>query len=277
MGRVLLCIGKYAEKPYFVEKAYKNVYSAEELCYCLMENSYLIDEEIVDQKLADWLREACGLPELADRLKKLLKEDCTAGRYVGEILEYVGYGSSGDIERAKENLEKETGLNLHEKKKARADYLTENGKYMLAVKNYDSLLEELPEAEKKLRAEALHNRGVAYAELFRFSCAADSFLQAYECGGGEESYIAYLAAMRFDMEETAYVDFAAKQPQSYEASLKVEKLMEDAAREFEGTEESRMLFTLRVCKEEDHTVSYYEEMERITGELKEKYREIAAG
>lgn len=42
MGRVLLCLGRYARNPYFVERAYVNVYSVEELCYCLIRNAYLI-------------------------------------------------------------------------------------------------------------------------------------------------------------------------------------------------------------------------------------------
>ena len=36
-----------------------------------------------------------------------------------------------------------------------------------------------------------------------------------------------------------------------------------------------VLFTLKVCKEEDNSVSYYEEVERITDDLKEQYRQMA--
>ena len=77
------------------------------------------------------------------------------------------------------------------------------------------------------------------------------------------------------MEEREYVNFIALQPRGYEQTFTVEKRMEDAAGEFEGTEESRMLFTLKVCKEEDNSVSYYEEVERITDDLKEQYRQMA--
>ncbi len=60
MGRVLLCVGKYADKPYFLERLYVNVYSAEELCYCLMQNAFLIGKEIVDEGLAEWLANRIG-------------------------------------------------------------------------------------------------------------------------------------------------------------------------------------------------------------------------
>lgn len=86
----------------------------------------------------------------------------------------------------------------------------------------------------------------------------------------------HLAANRMRMEETEYVDFAAEGQDNYQLTLKVEKLMEDAVKEFEGTEESRMLFTLGVCREENPSVSYYDETERIVHVLKENYREITA-
>ncbi|NLL77294.1 MAG: hypothetical protein GX235_08610 [Clostridiales bacterium] len=273
MGKVLLCVGKYADMPYFVEKAYINVYSAEELCYCLMQNIYLIDREIMDFNLVDWLDEECGLKELAEGLMPLLNEDCSIGDFIGYILDFVGYGDWDEVARIKENLKNGSGLSMYEKKKVRADYFAESGKYVLALKNYDILLEELPESENALRAKVYHNRGAIYAFFFRFAQAAESFMKAFECDGTEESYIAYLAASRMGMNETEYVNFIAEQVKDYELSLKVEKLFEDAKSQFETTEKSRMLFTLKVCKEENNSVSYYEEIERVTGELKEQYRE----
>lgn len=265
LSRVLLCTGNYAKTPYFVERAYSNVYSAEELCYCLTQNAYLLGREIVDREMADWLKTECGLKELSDTLHKILSDDCTAGEYIVAILEYVGYGNIEDINIVTDILQNSGGENIYARRKARADYLAEGKKYVLALKNYDSLLEELPEAEQEIRAGVLHNRGVTYAELFQFRHAALSFIKAYEYNGDNTSYINYLAACRMYMEETEYVDFITKQAQDYEISLKVEQLMEDAVRQFAGTD-------IRACKERDSSVSYYEEIERLTDELKEQYR-----
>lgn len=276
MGKVLLCMGKHAGRPFFMEKVYVNLYSVEELCYCLIRDVYLIDQELLKSGLPDWLAQECELYELSDRLKGMLKKGCSLGEYAGEILDYVGYGSLKERLRTREVLEQGADFSTYEKRKARADYLSENKKYVPAIKNYDSLLEELPEDESALRARVLHNRGVAYAGLFLFTNAAESFRQAFECGRRTEDYVNYLVAKRIQMEETDYVNFAAGLGDKYELALQVEKLMEDAVKDFEGTEESRMLFTLKVCKEENHSVSYDEEMERIVNGLKEHYREITA-
>lgn len=276
MGKLLLCMGKYAEKPFFMGKVYVNLYSVEELCYCLLKDAYLIDQDIMDGRLEEWLTEECGLQELAEKLVETAKEGCTVGGYARTILEYVGYGDRGAWEKAVETLEEGRNLSLYEKRKARADYLAGHKRYAVALKSYDSLLEELPDAEKELRAKILYNQGVVYAQLFRFQSAARCFKEACDCGGGEDAYVSFLAANRMRMDETEYVDFAAENRDQYELTLKVEKLMEDAVKEFEGTEESRMLFTLGVCREESHSASYYDETERIVHVLKERYREITA-
>lgn len=273
MGRVLLCIGKYAKEPYFVEKAYVNVYSVEELCYCLMQNIHLIDREIMDFKLIDWIEKECGLEALAQELAGMLEKDGTVAGFVESILDHVGYGTRDETARIKECLKNGTGLNMYEKKKVRADHFAENGKYVLALKSYDILLEELPESERDLKARVYHNRGTVYALFFQFRQAAESFKQAFECDGADESYIGYLAASRMWMNETEYVNFITDHENSYELSLKVERLFEDAKSRFDTTEKSRMLFALKACKEDNNSVSYYEEIERITGELKELYRE----
>lgn len=78
------------------------------------------------------------------------------------------------------------------------------------------------------------------------------------------------------MGETEYVDFAAKNVESYETILRVEKLMEAAKEHFEGSEQSRMLFTLNVLKDEKNVVSYEREMEGIITKLKEEYRQIVS-
>lgn len=274
MSRVLLCLGEYAKKPYFVERAYVDVYSVEELCYCLIRNAYLVDEEIMDGRLPDWLERECGLKSLAEKLRQIKEDGGSPGEYAGMVLDYVGYGSREEIEKAKEEMNKGTGLSLYEKRKARADHLAGNRRLASALRIYEGLLEELPEEEKELRAKIYYNCGVVYAGLFRFRDAAESFRQSYEHMEREDAYIGYLAACRLYMEETEYLNFTAVGGPGHKLALKVEKLMEEALEAFEGTRENRMLFTLQVCREEENSVSYEEEARRIADELKEQYRNM---
>lgn len=159
--------------------------------------------------------------------------------------------------------------------------MLQNRKYFTALKQYYSLLTQIPETDRLLRGRILHNMGVACANMFMFKQAADRFLQAYEADADEESLELYLASLRMHNEDKDYVAYIAEHPEYHDASLKVERRMERAYGQFEGTDENRMLFTLQVFKEEGSStagsdVQYYQEIEKLTTELKEAYREYVS-
>ena len=115
--------------------------------------------------------------------------------------------------------------------------------------------------------------GVAYSHLFQFESAAKYLKKAYELSGREESGIQYLSAVRNQLSEGEYISFIADNGQYYELSLKVEKLYEAARGQFEATRENRMLSALKIYRDEGNTASYYEEIDKIISEMKDKYRE----
>ena len=278
MSRIILGTGKCAEIPYFFEKTYVNLYSLEELCYCFMENVELIDQEIVSDKLARWLDDQCGLPTLARALYSLVNQKGSASAYVGMILEYAGLYPKEMVSHAETVIRNSAGLNPYERQKTKADYMLQNGHYMLALDRYDELLSGLPAGERELRGKVLHNRGVVHAKLFLFERAQEDFLAAYQVNGSEESLALYLTARRMQDKESDYVDFLAQHPEWHDVSLRVERRMEQAAGAYEMTDENRMLFTLRVCREDGSSTagnpaSYYEEIEKLTNMLKDEYRE----
>lgn len=277
MGNTLLCTGKYAQIPYRFENICVNIYSVEELCYLLSANPFMIDAGIMDRKLAEWIDTQCGLTELGHQLLNLLQKGIQPGIFVDAILDYVNYNTKEERERIQEALQGSAGLTELERSKKQGDYLTETGRYQLAITEYERILTELPEAEKELRASVYHNLGVAYGNLFQFESAARYFKRAYELSDREESGIHYLLAQRKRLTEGAYITFLAENARYYELSLKVEKMLREATDGFEATRESRMLSALKIYKDEGNTASYYEEMDRIITRLKEHYRESVTG
>ncbi|MDE7017136.1 MAG: hypothetical protein K2P65_06105 [Lachnospiraceae bacterium] len=277
MGSIILGTGSYAEKPFFFEKTYVNLYSLEELCYCLVENADLLDQEIVCEKLADWLDEQCGLPKLAHALYALVNQKCSPSAFVGTILEYAGIYPPKIVSQTEMLIKQNAGLSPYEKQKAKADYMLQNKRYVIALDRYEELLAKLPEEEQELRGRVLHNMGVIYAKLFLFERAQEYFDKAYVVSGNKESLKQFLIARRLQNKDNEYVDYIAEHPDFHGISLQVERMMDQAAGQFEMTEENRMLFTLKVCKEEGsdvgNVVPYYDEIEKLTCALKEAYRE----
>lgn len=278
MSNIILGTGNYSQTPYFFDKTYVNLYSAEELCYCLAENAELLDQEIVNEQLARWLDEECDLSQLAHALYALVNQKGSPSAYVGTILEYVGLYSGEEIARIETVIKNNAGLSTHEKQKAKADYMLQNKRYVIAAEQYEALFEQIPKEEIELRGKVKHNLGVANAKLFMFERAAEEFLEAYKISGNPESLKKYLIARRMYSKDKDYIEFIAQNPNYHEMSLQVERLVEQAKGQFDTTEENRMLFTLQVCKEEGsttagNTVPYYREIEKITNSLKDAYRE----
>ena len=279
MGQIILGTGAYAENPYYMEKFYVNLYTVEELCYLLVEKAELLDQDVMRRDLVKWLDEECGLGQLAHTLYSLLNQNGSAVAFAGTILEYVNLYPPEAVSQAEQIIRDNEGLNPYERGMAKADYMLQNRKYFTALKQYYSLLDQIPDTDSLLRAKILHNMGVACAKLFMFRQAADKFLEAYEADRDEKSLELYLAALRMHYEDKDYVAFIAGHPEYHDVSLKVERQMERAYGQFEGTDENRMLFTLQVLKEEGNStagsdVQYYQEIEKLVTGLKDAYKDL---
>lgn len=276
MGRILLCTGKYAGRPYHFGSVCVNVYCVEELCYLFAANPFMIDQKVMDKELIRWLGEDCGLSELSEELSNLLNKGSQPSTFVGTIMDYVNYCGQEDRKKIQEVLMGNAGLNDYERRKKRADFLLKNGRYGLAVEEYEDLCRQLPDIESALKPLIYHNMGVAYAGTFQFEMAARYFKRAYEMTGDEKTGIAFLSAKRLQLKEEAYIAFIAEHGEYYNLSLQVEKQLKEAKEEFEASEENRMLTALKIFKEEGNTVSYYEEIDKIISKQKDAYRELVS-
>lgn len=274
MGRIILCTGRYAQKPYHFSNVCVNVYCVEELCYLFASNPFMIDSSVMDKELAKWLDEECGLTELSHQLLVLFQRGCQPGIFVSTILDYVSFCTPEEKAKIEEVLQGSAGLNDYERRKKQADFLMQNQRYQMALNEYEKLIRELPETESALRPAIFHNMGTAYAGFFMFDMAARYFKKAYDMTADTRSGVAFLAAKRLLLHEEAYISFIAEHGGYHELSLIVEKKLTDARGQFEASEENRMLSALKIYKEEGNVASYYEEIDHVIEELKNRYRQL---
>ncbi len=272
MSRPILCIGSYAQNPYHIEKIGRNVYCIEELCYCIVKNAFLLDEETFGRELFDWIEKECSLVKLSDELRSMASKRCSMASLAGTILDYVGYNTRKEVDRTEEILRENAGMDVYQKKLARADFLMKNGHYTMAFKEYEFLLNNTPEIDKKLRGRIQHNEGVMYARLFLYEKAAGMFLKAYEDSGNRESYLQYLSAVRMNLSNKEYVSFIADSDAAYEASMDIESRMKDADELYGSSSENIKVRTLSVYRAEGKMHDYYDEVEAIGDEMKTEYR-----
>ena len=273
MSLVVLCLGKRAEIPYCVPVTGMNIYSVEELCYFFSENAFLLDDGIVNVQLVEWLEKQCELPELAEMLYPLCKGGKNVESFVGTIVEYTGYFVDGEAKKVLSAVRDCSGRSVGERKKTRADYYLESGKYELAIKEYELLLKEREDcAVTFFEGTIYHGMGIAFAKMFLFE-QADYYLElAHSILPEENVAFRMLAAKRMHMSEQDYICYVADHPELFHISQELEEKLNESEKMWQVSEKKKQLDDLKECKEIGEAQLYYEEIERVTNRLKEAFR-----
>ena len=138
-----------------------------------------------------------------------------------------------------------------------------------AMQEYEKALKS--ETNKSRLATIYHNMGVAYAGMFMYDKAAESFKLAYETGQYSESYDAYLAAKYFDErnKELIVEDVSDRE-------LAVRKHIESVMDNARYQEEYRKLEELVKRKEHGDVAYYHKAVKDILSSWKDEYRGYSA-
>ena len=246
-----LCVGRYATTPYCIEGIEVLIYSMEELCYCIRENAFLIDVSLMNDGLLEWIDRECGLRELVRILNPLVHKAGSLSAFVTAIMEYVGFYGPGEILQVEQTLKRGAGLSRIERQKKLIDQLAAQKKYSKALQGYDALLAKWQQAPldgavrmlpaPEVKASILYNRGTVYTSLFLYNQAAEDFWEAWQTDRREEYMLAFLAARRLELPEDEYIGMTANLPESFEASLALEKKLDELKIDWRGSVEYRVI------------------------------------
>lgn len=272
MSRVILCIGNYAENPYYIESAALSIYSMEELCFYLYENAYLLDKNTINKKLIEWIAQECGLKELSKDLLLLYHKKSTISIFVITILGRMYYCPQPELEELEKVIKESDSMNVLEKKKTAADYFAKRGKILHALNEYEKLVVEIGKSDEFLLSKVFHNIGTIYASMFEFEKAAEYFLHSYELSFEHKTYLSYLYAKRLDLKEEDYIRFITENPKNYQFSLEVEKKIEHVMAESQNYEPRMELQELKACKNSRRAAEYYTKVDEMINQWKEIYR-----
>ncbi len=285
--RVSVCVGNYAKMPYCIPGLGINVYSMEELCYCLKENAFLLDISLMNDGLLGWVERECGLRELAGALHPLVHRQGSLSAFVLAIERYVGFFDENTLREMEQVLRQGAGLTGLEKRKSQIDYLVKKKRYRQALQEYDDLLQILekeqgsagpdraengnPPAQREFLAKIWHNKGVAYAGLMLYERAGKCFERACEWKESDEYRMDFLAAKRMALSEEDYVAFAAEHGEWHLDALELEKKLERAVGEWEQQPDYLRLYNRRELRHRDRQ-KFWEDSERLIQALKDSYR-----
>lgn len=246
MSGYILCQVEKAKSPYYIENISVNIYSIEELCFYLRHNIYLLDETIINEELCRWIRDELKLKRLYQKLYAILDKEHTVGDFILPIFKEINYLSLAEFREMNEKLQQFAEQSEIVRRKKKADYLYENGKFVNAVKVYKKTLELREELLKS--GESLDNLGVqflgsiynnmgcAYGRMFQMEEAMECFQKANDMLGSEASQRSLLYACWMSHSQEEYEKFADSMNAGEKIRRRVEDTIADVRRDSSGTE-----------------------------------------
>jgi tetratricopeptide (TPR) repeat protein len=276
MGEILFCNQPIAALPYYIEGISWNVYSLEELCYYIENNTYLLERDFMTEELCTWVGSEVKNEKLAERLRDILRMDGRLSEFVLAILVECGYTPKENLREVVRLIREMEEKSDFECNKVRADRLMEKEKYLSSIYEYKNLLEsdDAGEQPPQLIGNIWHNLGTAYARLFLFQEAIHCYERAYYLNNNEESLKEALMAYRCLKDEDGFYNVAKANGLSDEeiARLKNELSIasrSDVTKEFEEKLEAVAMMNVSGQKSE-----YHKAISNIIFHWKEEYRRI---
>lgn len=274
MGKLIVTTGNYAKTGYLLKNTKQNIYSIEELCYCIMRNPELCEDFLYDEGLARYIREVLGLKERGALLADLIKRDAPLKDLIAVVFCSCDYFTKEEIEEFLMEQYKVERSEEWVRTKNKADSYLTHENYRDAIVNYRLLLKEKDTygITSETLGDIYHNLAIALLHTDGFGEAADYFREAYERNNREETLKQYLLALRF---------FGARK--MYESALDIYQVSESTAKwldvaffqtELETQEISDFndLILLRQLIKDGKINEFYTNVKRMTEQMKEQYR-----
>ena len=192
MSKIIICREKTAETPFVFLNTKVEIYTYEELCFYIYNNTVLISKSTLSEKLFSWIRDELGMAQLAERLFALSNKVSFAQDMLVEILNAGDYYTPEEIKEYVEAWQKYKKLPRLKRYKLKADAYMLARRFIRAATIYDDIIDNEKEIQDKVfLANVYHNRGVAAANNMDTDDARKFFLRAYELNGNPESLKSY--------------------------------------------------------------------------------------
>ena len=272
MNNVCLCVGTYAQHPFYVKFLDISLYSIEELCYYFLERVHLLDDSVVSAELAAWIRKECGLDKLADELDVYVRKHVSVSAFVTTILEWTGMYDMGTVKRVERILKDQSSLTTTQRYKKRAEYLYQQGRFRQALAIYSELADYLPSTDDTGRALMYYNMASIYAMDFAYEEAAGLYYRSYMLNPDVQTRQAYILAQKMSLSDYAIGNFRRANPDWEQDFLQAETLLMSAQDKWACSRERQLVTEIADLRASVDRESYHKRMGELIEQLKKDYR-----
>ncbi|MCR5323347.1 MAG: hypothetical protein K6E85_08780 [Lachnospiraceae bacterium] len=274
MSRVILCAGKTAQKPYVLKTSGVNVYTIEELCYCLRGSLDMLDENTIDREMALFIKNELGFEERGSLLEEMVLTKADLKSRLVVIFCTGDYFDRDEITRICNEIDELAAMSRIGRMKRRADRFMEDGNIRIAASEYRRLLadQESSSLSQVEYGNVLHNIGIADIRSRSYQQAAENFREAYERNENTESLKCYLYALKLGHNDKLYVSEAMRLLDSSELVRKVEEELEDADERAVSSGEYEQIDRLKILFQQGRSREFERLADDIIATLKARYR-----
>lgn len=264
MSSYYLCRTECAEKPFYIESIGRNIYSLEELCYYFGQYIYLIDESVMNLELCKWTGSELGLEKLKNRLMRALERE-NPEEFVLAVFQECGYLDRQELKLFQEQFAEILMEPEEVRRKMKADYLVEFGRYVIALQEYEKILSGQKRGKMGMQFYAVvqENMAAAYARLFEFEEAARCLWESYQTMKSKKVYEKYLRILPLFLSEKKYQE-------------RLEQIRADRKGAMELWEDSQSIIQEGMEDDKKETRSQ-EQWRQLTDHMKTEYLKNTAG
>ncbi|MDF2589229.1 MAG: hypothetical protein K0S41_3070 [Anaerocolumna sp.] len=260
MGKLIICSGKLAKKPFHVKLTNTNLFSIEELCFFLYNNIELIQKDFFDYSLTEWISQELDLIKRAEILKELLDNNAGLKDMVVCIMCSADFYTETEIKHLLHCIDELGQLSPIEKMKKKADNYLKYRQFAEASIEYEKILES-KEAVMLSGVEygnLVHNLAIIQLNTVGILVAANSFKEAYERNRNIETLKQYLLALKLGKKEDKFLEetknFNVDEDIIDEINEKLQQINFDA----ESSEEYQMIEELLEYKQSGKLNQFYQ-------------------
>jgi len=274
MGKLIVCSSKQAETPFTFLNTKVEIYTFEELCFYIYNNTVLISKSALSERLFNWIRDELDMPQLADRLTGLANKTPFAQDLLVEILNAGEYYTPEEVKTYAAAWQKYRKLSPLQREKLKADGYLGYRRFIRASIIYDGIIEQEEEIQdREFLGNVYHNRAVAAANNLDTEDAKKFFLKAYDLNSNQESLKGYFYVV------SATEDIMTLKNEVHKMGLS-ERYFEDIMMEIGDSKDDVREMTIYAMlqravynKMHKDMTDYDKRMDIILAQLKDEFRE----
>ena len=152
MGGLIYCREPEVTEPYFAGELGVYLYSAEELCYYIVNYVLLLPQDFFNEKLYRFIGVELRRPELAGKLRKWLSQTPDMYQGILVLLQDIHFYSESELLQFKQKLDELRGAGPQELLKKKGDFFLfhiENGTHKDSIPIYGTGLSNIKAAIEK--------------------------------------------------------------------------------------------------------------------------------